>query len=77
MKLKTLKPLYLGGKTLTEGSPFITDEQHARQLLQMGYAEECDDDGEPLVDLTEPEGAPDPPTREKAAGKSGAKKKGA
>ncbi|WP_460150068.1 hypothetical protein [Pseudomonas sp. S3_A03] len=77
MKLKTLKPLYLGGKTLTEGSLFITDEQHGRQLLQKNYAVECDDDGEPLVDLTEQNDSPDPLNSEKAAGKPGGKKKGA
>ncbi|OOW00528.1 hypothetical protein [Pseudomonas sp. MF4836] len=77
MKMITRKPLYLGGKTLTEGSLFITDEQHARQLIQMGYAVECDDDGEPLVDLTEQEESPDPLTSEKAAGKLVGKKKGA
>ncbi|MFL1556727.1 MULTISPECIES: hypothetical protein [unclassified Pseudomonas] len=76
MKLKTLKPLYLGGKTLTEGSLFITDEQHGRQLLQKNYAVECDDDGEPLVDLTEQEDSTGPLTSEKAAGKPGGKKKG-
>lgn len=76
MKLKTLKPLYLGGKTLTEGSLFITDEQHGRQLLQKNYAVECDDDGEPLVDLTEQDDTPDPLSSEKAAGKPGGKKKG-
>ena len=77
MKLKTLKPLYLGGKTLTEGSLFITDEQHGRQLLQKNYAVECDDDGEPLVDLTEQDDSPDPLSSEKAAGKPGGKNKGA
>ena len=77
MKLKTLKPLYLGGKTLTEGSLFITDEQHGRQLLQKNYAVECDDDGEPLVDLTEQDDTPDTLSSEKAAGKPGGKKKGA
>lgn len=76
MKMITRKPLYLGGKTLAEGSPFITDEQHARQLIQMGYAEECDDDGEALVDLTEQDISPDPLTSDKAAGKPGGKKKG-
>lgn len=77
MKLKTLKPLYLGGKTLTEGSLFITDEQHGRQLLQKNYAVECDDYGEPLVDLTEQDDTPDPLSSEKAADKPGGKKKGA
>jgi len=76
MKMKTTKPLYLGGKTLSEGSVFVTDEQHGRQLLQKGYAVECDDDGEPLVDLTEQEKSPDPLSSEKVAGKPGGKKKG-
>lgn len=77
MKMKTIKPLYLGGKTLSEGALFVTDEQHGRQLVQKGYAQECDDDGEPLVDLTEQEESPDPLTSDKAAWKPGAKKKGA
>lgn len=77
MKMKTIKPLYLGGKTLVEGSLFVTDEQHGRQLLQKGYALECDDDGEPLVDLTEQDDSPDPLSGENPAGKPGGKKKGA
>ncbi len=77
MKMKTIKPLYLGGKTLVEGSLFVTDEQHGRQLLQKNYAVECDDDGELLVDLTEQDDSPDPLTSDKAAGKPGGKKKGA
>ncbi|PKH12607.1 hypothetical protein BI292_06250 [Pseudomonas sp. 43NM1] len=77
MKMITRKPLYLGGKALAEGSPFITDEQHGRQLIQMGYAEECDDDGDPLVDLTEQNNSPDPLTSDKAASKPAGKKKGA
>ena len=77
MKMITLKPLYLGGKTLTEGSPFITDEQHGRQLIQMRYADESDDDGAPLVDLTEQEESPDPLTSEKVVVKPAGKKKGA
>lgn len=52
MKMKTLKPLYLGGKTLVEGSPFITDEQHGRELIQKGYAEKDEGSDEALVDLT-------------------------
>lgn len=52
MKMKTLKPLYLGGKTLVEGSPFITDEQHGRELIQKGYAEKHEGGDEALVDLT-------------------------
>ena len=53
MKMKTLKPLYLGGKTLVEGSPFITDEQHGRELIQKGYAQKDESSGEALVDLTQ------------------------
>lgn len=77
MKMKTIKPLYLGGKTLSEGALFVTDEQHGRQLVQKGYAEQCDDDGEPLVDLTEQDDSPDPLTSDKAVGKPNGKKKGA
>lgn len=77
MKMKTIKPLYLGGKTLSEGSLFITDEQHGRQLLQKNYAVECDDDGDPMVDLTGQDDSPDPLSSEKAVGKPGGKKKGA
>lgn len=53
MKMKTLKPLYLGGKTLVEGSSFITDEQHGRELIQKGYAEKHEGGDEPLIDLTQ------------------------
>ncbi|MGH8333337.1 MAG: hypothetical protein ACRER3_22325 [Pseudomonas fluorescens] len=76
MKLITLKPLYLGGQTLTEASPFITDEQHGRQLITLGYAEESDDLGEPLVDLTEQGSSPDPLTTAKLDGKPAGKKRG-
>lgn len=53
MKMKTLKPLYLGGKTLVEGSPFITDEQHGRELIQKGYAQKDEGNDEALIDLTQ------------------------
>lgn len=53
MKLKTLKPLYLGGKTLVEGTSFVTNEQHGRELLQKGYAEKDSGDSEAAVDLSE------------------------
>lgn len=52
MKLKTTKPLYLGGKTLVEGTPFITDEQHGRQLLAKGFAVEHTGEDDLAVDLT-------------------------
>lgn len=51
MKLKTLKPLYLGGQTLIEGRPFETIEQHGRELIQKGYAELDTSDAEPVVTL--------------------------
>ncbi|WP_190424185.1 hypothetical protein [Pseudomonas typographi] len=52
MKMITYKPLYLGGKTLTEGTVFVTDEQHGRELTALGYAKVHDGDGKPAVDLT-------------------------
>lgn len=60
MKLKTLKPLYLGGKTLVEGTSFLTGEQHGRQLLQKGYAELDGGKDEAVVDLTDSETEPEP-----------------
>ncbi|MDI3391439.1 hypothetical protein QLG10_03225 [Pseudomonas sp. V98_8] len=62
MKLKTLKPLYLGGKTLVEGTSFLTGEQHGRQLLQKGYAELDEGKDEAVVDLTDSETEPTPMT---------------
>ena len=62
MKLKTLKPLYLGGRTLVEGTSFLTGEQHGRQLLQKGYAELDDGKDEAVVDLTDSETEPTPMT---------------
>lgn len=51
MKLKTLKPLYLGGQVLSEGRAFKTIEQHGRELIQKGYAELDASDDEPVVTL--------------------------
>lgn len=62
MKLKTLKPLYLGGLTLVEGTSFLTSEQHGRQLLQKRYAEPDEGKDEALVDLTDTESEPAPMT---------------
>lgn len=62
MKLKTLKPLYLGGRTLVEGTSFLTGEQHGRQLLQKGYAEPDEGKDEAMVDLTDTETEPAPIT---------------
>lgn len=51
MKLKTLKPLYLGGQVLPEGRSFETIEQHGRELIAKGYAEPDSSDDEPVVTL--------------------------
>ncbi|WMN19267.1 hypothetical protein QL104_07620 [Pseudomonas piscis] len=53
MKMKTLKPLYLGGQTLVEGTPFETIEQHGRQLIQKGYAELDDTEGDVVVTISQ------------------------
>lgn len=57
MKLKTLKPLYLGGQTLVEGTPFETIEQHGRELIQKGYAEADSGGGDSIVVLDEDDAA--------------------
>ncbi|MFG0755372.1 hypothetical protein ACF8O8_21580 [Pseudomonas sp. TYF_14] len=54
MKLKTLRPLYLGGQTLVEGTPFETIEQHGRELILKGYAEPDTSESAVAVDLTKP-----------------------
>lgn len=40
MKLRSIKPIYHQGEVLTEGTTFETLEQHGRELIQRGYAEE-------------------------------------
>ena len=40
MKLRSIKPTYQKGEVLTEGVVFETLEQHGRELIQRGYAEE-------------------------------------
>ncbi len=40
MKLRSIKPIYHKGEVLTEGTEFETLEQHGRELIQRGYAEE-------------------------------------
>ncbi|WP_338791117.1 hypothetical protein [Pseudomonas sp. AE27] len=57
MKLKTLKPLYLGGQTLAEGAPFETIEQHGRQLIQKGYAELDESEREVVVTISQEDAA--------------------
>jgi hypothetical protein len=81
MKLKTLKPLYLGGKTLVEGTSFETGELHGRELLQKGYAEIDEGNDAAVVDLTETESQVAPltltsaPIEDKSASKTTNKKK--
>lgn len=53
MKLITLKPLYLGGKTVVEGRSFETHDQHGRELIAKGYAALDESDAEPVVTLDE------------------------
>ncbi|UTL92464.1 hypothetical protein [Pseudomonas fluorescens] len=57
MKLKTLRPLYLGGQTLVEGTPFETIEQHGRQLIQKGYAELDESERESVVTISQEDAA--------------------
>lgn len=57
MKLKTLKPLYLGGQTLAQGASFETIEQHGRQLIQKGYAELDDSEAEVVVTISQEDAA--------------------
>lgn len=40
MKLIAIKPIYFEGHVLTEGTEFETLEQHGRDLLACGYAQE-------------------------------------
>lgn len=40
MKLIAIKPIYFEGSVLTEGTEFETLEQHGRDLLASGYAQE-------------------------------------
>lgn len=38
MDLIVKRPIYVKGAVLLEGSALVTNEQHARELLRMGYA---------------------------------------
>lgn len=42
MKLIAIKPIYFECKVLTVGDEFETLEQHGRELVKLGYAEEPD-----------------------------------
>lgn len=53
MKLKLLKPLYLGGTVVSAGKSVETLEQHARELIQKQYAEEDLGDSEPVVTIAD------------------------
>lgn len=44
MKMRTIKPIYHKGNVLTEGTEFETPEQHGRELIKIGYAEQAQDD---------------------------------
>lgn len=46
MKLKAIKPIYIGGVVVAEGSAFETLEQHGRELLNKGYASALEEEGE-------------------------------
>lgn len=75
MRLKLIKPLLLAGVAYPEGKPFITDEQHGRQLKDRGYAEDDEGTDEPVVDLTEQQPDAVSMTTEKAEAKTIAGKK--
>lgn len=47
MKLRSVKPIYHKGEVLTEGTAFETLEQHGRELIKRGYAEEAASKKEP------------------------------
>ncbi len=40
MKIRALKPVYFNGSVQVEGSEFETLEQHGRELIKKGYAEQ-------------------------------------
>lgn len=46
MKMRSLKPVYINGTVQVEGSEFETLEQHGRELIKKGYAEQIGDDAE-------------------------------
>lgn len=49
MKLKAIKPIYIGGDVVVEGCEFETNEQHGRELERKGYAVEVE-----IMDAAEP-----------------------
>lgn len=46
MKIRSIKPVYFNGVVHVEGSEFETLEQHGRELIKKGYAEQIGDDAE-------------------------------
>lgn len=42
MKLKALKPLYIGGAVVDPGKTFDTTDVHGKQLVKKDYAEVID-----------------------------------
>jgi len=46
MKMRSLKPVYINGTVQVEGSEFETLEQHGRELIKKGYAEQLGDAAE-------------------------------
>lgn len=44
MKLTLIKPNYFDGKVISEGNVIETTEQHGRELIKLGYAEQVVDD---------------------------------
>ncbi|WP_223563932.1 DUF7210 family protein [Pantoea agglomerans] len=40
MKITLLKPNYFEGKVIREGESIETTEQHGRELIKLGYAEQ-------------------------------------
>ncbi|ELZ1660104.1 hypothetical protein ACKJUG_001330 [Cronobacter sakazakii] len=55
MKLIAIKPIYFEGNVLTEGTEFETLEQHGRDLVACGYAQEPGKKPDPEKD-PEPKG---------------------
>ncbi len=60
MKLRSIKPIYHKGEVLGEGTEFETLEQHGRELVEKGYAED------PTAKKTETDGDKEPKAKVKA-----------
>ncbi|TKV19545.1 hypothetical protein [Citrobacter sp. wls613] len=53
MKLTLLKPNYFEGKVIREGESIETTEQHGRELIKLGYAEQVQDDAKSKAEAEE------------------------